>query len=154
LICYHFFLLKTVEFVLFWHIHALIIPCFPPNRQRKGFQLFQENQKARTKTRRRSIKNTKTRTKIRIRSIRSTSTVIKTAAKTRTRTRIGTKRKIKADIVIPVLITQRNTMKRLRNFRWLHLHCVDIDSKNCSKSACMTLQFNSNDEVVLNCFVI
>lgn len=90
---------------------------FFPNRQRKGFQLLQENQKVRIKTRRRSIKSTKTRTRIRIGSTRSTSIVIKTVAKTRTRIRTGTKRKIKADIVIPVLITQRNTMKRLRNFR-------------------------------------
>lgn len=139
-------------------MHSFLVS--PPNRQRKGFQLFQGNQKVRTKTRRRSIKSTKTRTKIRTRSIRSTSIVIKTEAKTRTRTRIGTRRKIKVDIVIPVLITQRNTMKRLRNFRWLHLCCVHIESKNCSKSPSITLQINStnfhcaDDEVVFICFVI
>lgn len=119
-----FFLLKISWMCSFLtYMNAAYSFFFFPNRQRKGFQLLQENQKVRIKTRRRSIKSTKTRTRIRIGSTRSTSIVIKTVAKTRTRIRTGTKRKIKADIVIPVLITQRNTMKRLRNFRWLHLHC-------------------------------
>lgn len=98
---------------------SVLIPCFPFNRRTKGFQLLQENQKARIKRRRRSIKSTKTGTRIRTRSTRSTNIVTKTEAKTKTRT----KRKIKVGIVIPVLITQRNTMKRFKNFSLLHLHC-------------------------------
>lgn len=69
--------------------------------------------------RRRSIKNTKTGTKIRTRSIRSTSIVKKIEAKTRKRR----KRKTKTGIMILVLILQRNTMRRLVNFRLMHLLC-------------------------------
>lgn len=100
----------------------MLTPCFAPNRRTKGFQLLQENQKVKIKTRRRSIRSTKTGgTRTRIRSIRSTNIVIKIEAKTKIRTR--TKRKIKVGIVIPVLITPRNTMIRFINFNFLHLYC-------------------------------
>lgn len=69
--------------------------------------------------RRRSIKNTKTGTKTRTRSIGSTNIVKKIEAKTNKRI----KRKKKAGITILMLILQRNTMKRLTNFRLVHLIC-------------------------------
>jgi hypothetical protein len=62
-----------------------------------------------SRTRRRSIKNTKTEIWVRIKSIKGTSTVIKNEVKIKTRR----KRRIEVGIMILVLITQRNTMKRL-----------------------------------------
>lgn len=73
------------------------------------------------KTKRRSIRSTKTGIRTRTGSIRSTNIVTRTEAKTKTRT----KRKTKAGIVIPVLITQRNIMKRLKKFSLLHLYSSD-----------------------------
>jgi hypothetical protein len=79
------------------------------------------------KTKKRSIKSTKTgtRTRTKIGSIRSTNIVTRTEAKTKTRIRRKRKIKIKAGIVIPVLITQRNIMIRLKKFSLLHLYSSD-----------------------------
>jgi hypothetical protein len=89
--------------------------CFTLFRRRRVPLRLQGDQKVSLRTRRGSIKSTKTeirtRIRIRIKSIKSTSTVIKTEVKIKTRR----KRRIEVGIMILVLITQRNTMKRLAN---------------------------------------
>ena len=84
-------------------------------RQRRGSLPLQGNQKVSPRTR--SIKSTKTeiriRIRIRIKSIRSASTVIRTEVKIKIKIRIRRRRRIEAGIMILVLITQRNTTKRL-----------------------------------------
>jgi succinyl-CoA synthetase beta subunit len=67
-----------------------------------------------SRTRRGSIENTKTEIWVRIKSIKGTSTVIKSQVKIKTRR----KRRIEVGIMILVLITQRNTMKKVGNLSY------------------------------------
>jgi hypothetical protein len=99
------------------------------------------------KTKKRSIKSTKTetRTRTKIGSIRSTNIVTRTEAKTKTR--IRRKRKIKAGIVIPVLITQRNIMIRLKKKLVCCICIVQIERK-CSKSLVMQYNCKFNKSVL------
>lgn len=104
-------------FLRFW------LFCFVIYRQRRGFQLLQENQRVSPKTKTGNIKSARTETRRRTKSIRSTNTVAKIEVKIKTRKR----RRIKAGIMILVPITQRSTMKRLGNILLcslvtLHLH--------------------------------
>lgn len=81
-------------------------------RQIRGLQLLQRNLRVSLKTRKRNTKSTKIETKRRIKSTRSTSIVIKIEVKIKTRRR----KRIKVGIMIPPVITRRNTMKRLETY--------------------------------------
>ncbi|XP_059442434.1 mediator of RNA polymerase II transcription subunit 19a-like [Corylus avellana] len=74
----------------------------------KGIPTVVGKSKVSSRTRRGSIKSTKTEIWIRIKSIKGTSTVIKSEVKIKTRRN----RRIEVGIMILVLITQRNTMKK------------------------------------------
>lgn len=75
-------------------------------RQKKEYLQFIQNQKASPRTRTGSIKSTRKKIRKKTESIRSTSTVTKIGVKTKRRKRI------KVDIMILVVITQRNIMRR------------------------------------------